>query len=275
MVYAAADGQESSTAKGAQFELWAQDAAGHNTGPMIYQSPPLTKYPYDGCHDKEKCYSPGATSLTASCSGGCTGEYLAIKFVNNKRNMQLLLPMTIFINEIAWGLPFLLLAGLFSAFYIGGGLAMGLRGGGGGGAGAISILMVHPHYRKWMELAALCYDGVLFASRKAGVGGLGGAGSRYTPVPGAATEPSRSSSKKRSSGGGAQGSPKKDKEKASKKSSGGKKEKKEKKDKADKEEQGGGGGGVAAPTPASAPNSAPALAGTASAGGGRWVHVPN
>ena len=228
------------------------------------------RYPYDGCHDKEGCYSPSATSLSASCSG-CTGEYLAIKFVNNKRNMQLLLPLTITINEIAWGLPFLLLFGLAAGFYIGGGIAMGVRRAAPAykGSGLASTLAVHLHYRHWVEVAALCADGALFASRKAGVGGLGGTGKRYTPVTaGAAPPPHRTAATEPSS-------------RKSKSSRDGKREKGEKKQKSgkrDKDSSGEASPPVASAAAAPAPAPAPAgggLPGTAAGGGGRWVHVPN
>lgn len=258
---------------GAQFQLWAQDAAGHDAGPMIYESPALTKYPYDGCHDKEGCYSPSATSLSASCSG-CTGKYIAIKFVNNKRNMQLLLPLTITINEIAWGVPFLLLFGLAAGFYIGGGIALGVRRYGaskGGGLG--STLSMHLHYRHWVEVVALCSDGVLFASRRSGVGGLGDSGKRgYTPVARSAVPPSLQPVPARAATGPSH------REKKSKRERKG--EQQGKKQKSDKRD---GGSSEApslvasppAPTPAPAPAPAAGLPGTAAGGGGRWVHVPN
>ena len=115
-------GTESSTTKGATFELLTQSAAGQDMGPALYTSPVLTKYPYDGCHDKEKCYSP-EVDLSASCSS-CTGTYLAFKFKNNQRN--LLLPLTVTINEFAWGVVFLLALGLaVTAYVVVGGLSSG------------------------------------------------------------------------------------------------------------------------------------------------------
>ncbi len=238
---------------------------------MIYESPALTKYPYDGCHDKEDCYSPSATSVIARCSG-CTGEYIAIKFVNNKRNMQLLLPLTITINEIAWGLPFLLFFGLAAGFYIGGGIAMGMRRSSAKGGGLATMLTMHMHYRYWIEVVALCSDGVLFASRRSGIGGLDGAGKRYTPVARSAVPPSHQPTPGRA----ATESSNREK-KSSRERKGEKRGKKQKGDTRDRNISGEASPLVSAPVPTPAPAPAPVagLSGTAAGGGGRWVHVPN
>eukprot|EP01045_Picozoa_sp_COSAG04_P005147 COSAG04_NODE_234_length_19155_cov_812.438707_3_plen_133_part_00 len=71
----------------------------------------------------------------------------------------------------AWGLYFLLLAGLGGAAYVGGGAAYGKRRGGGGGGG--STLEAHPHWGHWKELQSLAMDGVAFSRARMG-GGRGG-----------------------------------------------------------------------------------------------------
>lgn len=161
--------------KATTFELFAQDANGANKGPQIYQSEALEGYDYDGCKDKEKCYSPGV-DVDASCPS-CTGTYLAFKFTNNQRNVQvrnhsawqydwaggitqpraiqILLPITITIDVPEWGTPFLIVFLALALAYVGGGFVFGkLKSRGGAG------LRAHPHFELWLAGSGLVLDGV-------------------------------------------------------------------------------------------------------------------
>ena len=92
------------TKKGPVLSLSIQDKAGADcvAAGVMYVSPPLpegadqTRHSFDHCDkaDKKDCYSP-AVSVDAEPAGGCAGRYLAIKFSNNDRNLQLLLPIAI------------------------------------------------------------------------------------------------------------------------------------------------------------------------------------
>ena len=89
--------------------VWVTDGpepTGGNPGAkLIYTSPPLPfdpkekKHSYDTCDDKDQseCYKPG-TNVNAACEE-CTGKFVQIRFANNANNVQLLLPITISINE--------------------------------------------------------------------------------------------------------------------------------------------------------------------------------
>ena len=168
-----------------------------------------------------------------------------------------------------FGALFVIVFGIGSAFYVGGGLAYGKRTG-RGGVGA----RAHPHYRRWEAIAGLVSDGAAFAkTRRRGGGG-------YAPVPsgagggerGQGSPPQQRAEKKerRESKG-------KEKTEKAEKPGSGRSEKKEKISSQDKDKDSKGSSSPgAAPAPASAPAvAAPAAVGTASAGGGRWVHLPN
>ena len=80
----------------------APDGAGAE---QIYESPPLRcdkaekRHCYTDCPQKDQkdCYAPSA-SVDAVCEH-CTGRYVSIRFSNNANNVQLLLPMSIEINQ--------------------------------------------------------------------------------------------------------------------------------------------------------------------------------
>ena len=69
------------------------------------ESPPLRcdkaekRHCYTDCPEKDQkdCYAPSA-SVDAVCES-CTGKYVSIRFFNNANNVQLLLPMSIEINQ--------------------------------------------------------------------------------------------------------------------------------------------------------------------------------
>jgi hypothetical protein len=91
--------------------IWVQDTpdTGAAGGVQIYSKPLKCDYGkslhcYSTCDKKNKrdCYFPAAT-VDVSCNG-CTGRYISIKFSNNKRNMQLVMPIDIEINHV-WAAP--------------------------------------------------------------------------------------------------------------------------------------------------------------------------
>ena len=85
--------------EGPMVSIWAQDVTGAvatDTGAgAIYQSPQLPeggddqKYSFDHCTEKDRqlCYSPNI-AVNVDCSG-CTGRYIAFKFENKDRNLQI------------------------------------------------------------------------------------------------------------------------------------------------------------------------------------------
>ena len=81
------------------------------TGAPVYTSPSLPggdfkRYSFDQCDkaDKKDCYSP-PVPVEADVSSSCANSrYIAIKFDNHERNVQLLLPITVRVNESSdWG----------------------------------------------------------------------------------------------------------------------------------------------------------------------------
>jgi hypothetical protein len=80
-----------------------------------YTSPPLPiggpsdyeRYSFDRCDsaDKKACYSPPVLVEVDVSSGCASSKYIAIKFENNERNVQLLLPITVRVDEppTSWG----------------------------------------------------------------------------------------------------------------------------------------------------------------------------
>ena len=167
----------------------------------------------------------------------------------------ILLPLTVTINEFAWGVVFLLALGLAVTAYVVGGVVFGQRSG-----HPQRGLAAHPHYVWWQEGVALATDGAQFVSSRGA-----GAGRRrqgYERVAAKQKEP-----------------------RAEKKKGKGKKEKGSEKERSGKERDGKAASGKRrgsdrreadpAPAPAPAPAAAPsAAAGTAAGDGGRWVHVP-
>lgn len=158
-----------------------------------------------------------------------------------------------------FGVMFLLVFAVVTVVYLVGGVAFAIRT-----KGAPPTLRSHPHAALWEEVRALCEDGVAFA-RSQTKGGSAGSAAGYVPVEN--PKPSRKAAltdkaeTDRTRGDGQESSKRR------------KKEKKEKKDKQVGVEQRDAEPSLSAPAPAApAP---PASIGTASAGGGRWVHVPN
>ena len=182
--------------------------------------------------------------------------------MNNKRNMQFLLPLTIYVNEIPWGWPFLVVFTLCTAGYVGGGAAVGFRRGQGGvpAAKGVGVLAVHPHFKLWGEVVALCVDGALFVSARAGSrhSGRGGIGGGYSSL--------RETAPAGAAVAGKVKAEKKEKRATSSERSSGKKEKKGRSKEREKD------GKESSPPEVPAPEPEP---GTASAGGGRWVHIPS
>ena len=119
-----------------------------------------------------------------------------------------------------------------------------------------------PHLERWRQLAGLVYDGVEFAKGSGGRGRSGGSGREYRSLPEAERQPSGRTREKES---------KKESKKSSSSSSSSKARSPSKVERK-KEAR------VSEPEPEtllqSSAAAAVALPGTASAGGGRWVHVP-
>ena len=84
--------------EGPSVAIWAEDVHGSvatdtGSGP-VYQSPELPEgddqlYSFDTCEqqDKQLCYSPNV-AVNADCDA-CSGRYIAFKFENKERNLQL------------------------------------------------------------------------------------------------------------------------------------------------------------------------------------------
>lgn len=102
-------GYESHGPKPPVLTLWVQDTPDATApgGKQVYESPPLVcdkeekhhRHCYTTCdeEDQRDCYTPGI-SVDAVCTE-CTGKYVSFRFVNNDNNLQVLLPITININE--------------------------------------------------------------------------------------------------------------------------------------------------------------------------------
>jgi hypothetical protein len=84
--------------EGPTVAIWAEDVQGSvatdTGGGPVYQSPELPpgdeqKYSFDHCAEKDKslCYSPNI-AVNAECES-CTGRYVAFKFENKERNLQI------------------------------------------------------------------------------------------------------------------------------------------------------------------------------------------
>ena len=98
-------------AEGPVLSVWATKGPRFDQptgGQRLYGSPSLPddgkdqlKYSFDTCTDSDRhdCYSP-LVKVDATCRG-CTAEqrHISFKFSNHQRNLQLLLPITIRINE--------------------------------------------------------------------------------------------------------------------------------------------------------------------------------
>eukprot|EP01045_Picozoa_sp_COSAG04_P013372 COSAG04_NODE_946_length_9227_cov_9.312555_3_plen_326_part_00 len=145
--------------------------------------------------------------------------------------------------------------------YLVGGVALGSRVNGAGVS-----LHAHPHYPNWLHVVGLVQDGVSFVrgGRAGGYARVGrdGAAPEGTPK----GEAARSDGQR---GGPSSRRPEKEPRQAS-----GRGESRKKKAKRRHENSEATGTAAERPAPVAEPASAPA-AGTPSAGGGRWVHVPN
>ena len=161
--------------------------------------------------------------------------------------------------EDNWGSSFLLVFTLGFAGYAGGGSIYGARTGGGGKPS----LQAHPHYRQWGEARGLCQDGVRYIRSK-GSRGRGSARAQLLQQPAAGLADRGDGEEEELRGD------KKEKRKKEKRSSGGKKEKPDKEDRHESDRI----KTQAAPAVVVVAVAVPAAEGTASAGGGRWVHVP-
>lgn len=85
--------------EGPTVAIWAEDVHGSiatdTGGGPVYQSPQLPegndeqKYSFDHCDEKDKqlCYSPNV-AVNSECDS-CTGRYIAFKFENKERNLQI------------------------------------------------------------------------------------------------------------------------------------------------------------------------------------------
>ena len=85
--------------EGPTVAIWAEDVHGSvatdTGGGPVYQSPQLPEgndeqlYSFDHCDQKDKqlCYSPNV-AVNADCDA-CTGHYIAFKFENKERNLQI------------------------------------------------------------------------------------------------------------------------------------------------------------------------------------------
>ena len=108
--------------------VWVQDTPDPTApgGKQVYESgkdsPPLKcdtkakRHCYSTCDDKDQrdCYSP-AISVDAVCPE-CTGKYVSLRFANNAMNVQVLLPLTISINEKTQFISYIV---DFSALFVG------------------------------------------------------------------------------------------------------------------------------------------------------------
>lgn len=159
-----------------------------------------------------------------------------------------------------WGAYFLIAFSLSSAFYLGAGILGPWRRGSSGGLTAKQALAVHPHYHRWVELAGLVADGAAYAKARR----LGKA-----PPPGR----QRQHCNQNLGETGGEGERKlKEKQKDKRRSSSSNKSKSRTSREADPNLEEALVGHAQS---GSMTGDIPSVAGTASAGGGRWVHIPN
>lgn len=155
-----------------------------------------------------------------------------------------------------FGMMFLLAVAVVAVVYLVGGVAFAIRT-----KGAPATLRSHPHVALWEEVRALCEDGVAFARTQTKVGSAGRVAG-YVPV--GNSKPPRKA--------GVTDKAETDRAHVDGQESS-KRRKKEKKDKQVGSDQRNAESLLS--VPATAAPAPPASIGTASAGGGRWVHVPN
>ena len=137
---------------------------GRPAGVSVYTAPAADgKYPYDGCKEKDKmdCYSP-PVSVDADCPTCAAGQlFVAFSFDNHDRNMQLLLPITIRVNELInphnWGWDIILLLSLSVAIFVSAGSLWNAKGRGRRGWDML------PAVKEVKQLAGLVRDGVGFS----------------------------------------------------------------------------------------------------------------
>ena len=156
-------------------------------------------------------------------------------------------------TESAWGVAFLTVVVGSAALYFGAGYVYNSRTGGAAGVHAL------PHARYWVELHGLVSDGVAYTRN----GGRRTTRSGYRPVERVLRKPDRSTQK----------SSHKSEKSPSKEKSGSARSKQKRSSKEHSVDQSTASvvlAGDDAPSVASV-----GTVGTASAGGGRWVHVPN
>jgi hypothetical protein len=81
---------------GANFSIEIAELCGSAPGVVVYRSPDLTDYPFDGCSN---CYSPPVYEYVHGLAIPVQ-QPSVIKFVfqNNDRNVQLLLPIQFIVD---------------------------------------------------------------------------------------------------------------------------------------------------------------------------------
>ena len=165
------------------------------------------------------------------------------------------------LDDGGWGAQFLLVVGVVVAAYVGGGVALSGRKGG---------LRVHPHHQRWTQLAGLVADGL--ATVRGHRGGGGGRASARAPARRQASSTGARPAQPGSAAGGRSSEPgaaksKRPKEKRTRTSG---------RDTRDGEALLLGQAPQAVLEAARGGDKARAPAkDTASAGGGRWVHLPS
>lgn len=91
--------------------IWVQDTPGTGQagGKKVYSKALKCDYEkglhcYAKCEKKDSrdCFDP-SNSVDVPCKD-CTGKYISIRFTNNKRNLQMVLPIDIEINHV-WAAP--------------------------------------------------------------------------------------------------------------------------------------------------------------------------
>jgi hypothetical protein len=105
---------------------------------------------------KEPAYTD-PIEVDAACDD-CDGRYLAFVFHNNAHNVQLLLPITVTIDVVPWGFPFLAIFVVALIGYVAGGLVYARQVQNSTTVG----MMAHPHARQWQEVLSLVVDGTSF-----------------------------------------------------------------------------------------------------------------
>lgn len=112
--------------EGPVLSVWVHNGPDFSTeggtgGQSVYTSQALPDrknkldYTFDQCahKDRQDCYSP-PVHVDGACDQ-CVGRFLSLKVQNNDRNLQLMLPITLRINEVSsWGWEFLLLVAAFA-----------------------------------------------------------------------------------------------------------------------------------------------------------------